>query len=118
MRDGIMGQPKGEAWVVATGALTNVALLFATFPEVVGRIKGLSVMGGAIGGGFTDAPMGFVKGEGERFGNETPWAEFNIYVGAGFQSADDILADAAFLSVILKRRSHCSQMLSLRRRRR
>ncbi|KAL8993329.1 MAG: hypothetical protein Q9169_006434 [Polycauliona sp. 2 TL-2023] len=23
--------------------------------------------------------MGFVRGEGERFGNHTPWAEFNIY---------------------------------------
>lgn len=36
-------------------------------------------MGGAIGGGFTNAPLGHVKGEGERFGNVTPWAEFNIY---------------------------------------
>ena len=80
MRDALMLQPKGTAWVVATGALTNVALLFATFPELVGHIKGLSIMGGAIGAGFTDAPMGHVKGEGERFGNWTRWAEFNIYV--------------------------------------
>lgn len=37
-------------------------------------------MGGAVGGDFTDAPKGKVKGEEtERFGNETPWAEFNIY---------------------------------------
>lgn len=80
MRDALMLQPEGTAWVVATGALTNVALLFATFPELVGHIEGLSIMGGAIGGGFTDAPMGHVKGEGERFGNWTTWAEFNIYV--------------------------------------
>ena len=75
-----MDQPAGTAWVVATGALTNVALLFATFPELVGHIKGLSIMGGAIGTSFTDAPMGYVKGDGERFGNHTRWAEFNIYV--------------------------------------
>lgn len=75
-----MEQAVGTAWVVATGALTNVALLFATFPELVQHIKGMSIMGGAIGGGFTDAPVGFVKGEGERFGNHTRFAEFNIYV--------------------------------------
>lgn len=80
MRHSLMEQPKGTAWVVATGALTNIALLFATFPELAQHIKGLSIMAGAIGGGFTDAPMGRVKGEGERFGNHTRWAEFNIYV--------------------------------------
>lgn len=76
-----MDQPEGTAWVVATGALTNVALLFATFPELVHHIRGLSIMGGALGGGFTEAPMGHIEGEGERFGNHTRWAEFNIYVG-------------------------------------
>ena len=80
MRHALIEQPKGTAWLVATGALTNVALLFATFPELVEHVKGLSIMGGAVGGGFTDAPMGYVKGEGERFGNWTRWAEFNIYV--------------------------------------
>ncbi|KAL8669567.1 MAG: hypothetical protein Q9168_005849 [Polycauliona sp. 1 TL-2023] len=79
MRDALMAQPAGEPWLVATGSLTNVALLFATFPEVAEHIRGLSIMGGAIGDGFTDAPMGHVRGEGERFGNHTPWAEFNIY---------------------------------------
>ena len=79
MRNALLSEPKGSAWLVATGTLTNVALLFAVFPEVAGHIKGLSIMGGAIGGGFTDAPLGKVEGEGERFGNRTPWAEFNIY---------------------------------------
>ncbi len=79
MRHAFLAEPEGTAWLVATGALTNVALLFAAFPEVVGHIKGLSIMGGAIGGGFTDAPLGTVRGEGERFGNTTPWAEFNVY---------------------------------------
>lgn len=80
MRDALMAQAEGSPWLVATGALTNVALLFATFPEVVKHIKGLSIMGGAIGGGFSDAPISYVKGEGERIGNITRWAEFNIYV--------------------------------------
>ena len=80
MRDALVAEENQTVWLVATGALTNVALLFATFPELVGHVKGLSIMGGAIGGGFTDAPLGKVKGEGERFGNTTRWAEFNIYV--------------------------------------
>lgn len=80
MRHALMNEPEGEAWLVATGALTNVALLFATFPEVTGHIKGLSIMGGAVGGGFTDASVGATKGKAEEFGNFTPWAEFNIYV--------------------------------------
>lgn len=80
MREALMAKPAGTPWLVATGALTNVALLFATFPEVGDHIRGLSIMGGAIGDGFTNAPMGHVRGEGERFGNRTPWAEFNIYV--------------------------------------
>ena len=80
MRHALLAQPKGTAWLVATGALTNVALLFATFPELVDHIAGLSIMGGAIGGGFTDAPLGQVRGEGARFGNHTRYAEFNVYV--------------------------------------
>jgi uridine nucleosidase len=79
MRHALLAETQGTSWLVATGTLTNVALLFAAFPDLVGHIKGLSIMGGAIGGGFTDAPLGTVKGEGERFGNTTAWAEFNIY---------------------------------------
>jgi hypothetical protein len=81
MRDALLAQPKGTPWVVATGTLTNVALLFATFPEVVDHIAGLSIMGGAVGNGFTDAPMSRLPGEKSRIGNVTPWAEFNLYVG-------------------------------------
>jgi Inosine-uridine nucleoside N-ribohydrolase len=80
MRDALLAQPKGTPWLVATGTLTNVALLFATFPEVAEHIQGLSIMGGAIGNGFTDAPMSRLPGEHARIGNVTPWAEFNIYV--------------------------------------
>lgn len=80
MHDALSAQPAGRAWLVATAALTNVALLFATFPYLAGHIKGLSIMGGAIGEGFTNAPLGYVKGDGERIGNISRWAEFNIYV--------------------------------------
>ncbi|GAB7357991.1 hypothetical protein MBLNU230_g0158t1 [Neophaeotheca triangularis] len=80
MAEAIAATEKGKTWIVATGCLTNVALLFSVYPELSHHIAGLSIMGGAIGGGFTDAPMGEVEGEGERFGNWTPWAEFNIYL--------------------------------------
>lgn len=80
MRDALLAQPKGTPWVIATGALTNVALLFATFPEVAEHIQGLSIMGGGVGEGFTDAPICRLVGEESRIGNVTPLAEFNIYV--------------------------------------
>ena len=76
----LIATPKGTAWVVPTGALTNAALLFAVHPDLNDHVAGLSIMGGAIGGGFTDAPLGAITGEGERFGNITPYAEFNIYI--------------------------------------
>jgi uridine nucleosidase len=85
MRDALLAQPKGTPWVVATGTLTNIALLFATFPEVAEHIQGLSIMGGAIGEGFTDAPMSRLPGEKTRIGNVTPWAEFNFYVRFQFR---------------------------------
>lgn len=80
MAEALAATAKGTAWIVATGCLTNIALLFAIYPQLAEHIAGLSIMAGAIGGGFTDAPMGEVQGEGERFGNWTPWAEFNIYL--------------------------------------
>ncbi|MCJ1284117.1 hypothetical protein MMC26_003448 [Xylographa opegraphella] len=79
MRSALLAYPSGVAHLVATGALTNVALLFASFPSLVTHIASLSVMGGALGGGFTDAPLGHLTGEGERIGNVSRWAEFNIY---------------------------------------
>lgn len=82
MRNELLAQPKDTAWVVATGALTNIGLLFATFPEVAEHVRGVSIMGGAIGGDFTDVPISKIAGEASRVGNTTPWAEFNIYVGA------------------------------------
>jgi uridine nucleosidase len=79
MYNTLSDEPKGTAWLIATGSLTNVAALFREHPDLCDHVAGLSIMGGAIGGGFTDAQLGKVEGEGERFGNHTPFAEFNIY---------------------------------------
>ena len=75
----ILATPKGTAWIIGTGALTNIAMLFQGHPEVASHIKGLSLMGGAIGDKFTSAPMGKVDDR-ERIGNWSAWAEFNILV--------------------------------------
>ena len=79
-----MATPADTAWLVATGSLTNVALLFAMFPEVADHINGLSIMGGAVGNRFSSVSMGpsFTNAAGqkqERIGNHTPYAEFNIW---------------------------------------
>ncbi|KAF4310621.1 putative uridine nucleosidase [Botryosphaeria dothidea] len=79
MYKALIATPPQTAWLVATGTLTNAARVVKEHPDLAGHLKGFSYMGGAIGGGFTDAPLGKVAGEGERFGNWTPYAEFNIY---------------------------------------
>ncbi|PNY25824.1 Uridine nucleosidase [Tolypocladium capitatum] len=84
-------QPPGTACIVATGALTNVAALFRAHPGLVAHVRGLSLMGGSLGGGFSDAPMGVVGGRG-RIGNVTPYAEFNILVDP--EAAAAIFRDA------------------------
>jgi uridine nucleosidase len=53
----------GDLYVVATGTLTNIALLAAERPELLPQIKHLGIMGG-----------GFAEG-----GNWTKFAEFNIW---------------------------------------
>ena len=93
MYEALIATPKGTAWLVPTGALTNAALLFATHSDLVEHLAGLSIMGGAIGDNFTGAPLGKVAGEGERFGNVTPWAEFNIYIDP--ESAKSIFSNRA-----------------------
>ncbi|KAH8639623.1 hypothetical protein IG631_07393 [Alternaria alternata] len=78
MHRALMATPPNTAWLVSTGTLTNIGMLFQKYTHLAAHLKGLSIMGGAVGGGFTDAPMGTVEGEGERFGNWTPYAEFNV----------------------------------------
>ncbi|KAI5961525.1 URH1 [Candida theae] len=51
-----------EICLVVTGTMTNVALLIEKYPEVLGKIKYISVMGGSFG-----------------MGNATPYAEFNFH---------------------------------------
>jgi inosine-uridine nucleoside N-ribohydrolase len=58
----IMGQSDKVEFVV-TGAMTNLALLLRTFPDVKQQLSGVTLMGGAIGQG-----------------NWSPAAEFNMAV--------------------------------------
>ncbi|KAL2822525.1 Inosine/uridine-preferring nucleoside hydrolase domain-containing protein [Aspergillus granulosus] len=103
MRDALMAQPEGTPWVIATGTLTNVALLFATFPEVAAHIKGLSIMGGGVGEGFSEAPISRLGGHENRIGNVTPLAEFNIYCDPESSQSifsNPILAPKTFLMTL------------------
>lgn len=64
MRRILQELPEGEkASVVATGPLTNIALLLRIFPEVKEKIQQIVFMGGSLSGG-----------------NVTEAAEFNFYV--------------------------------------
>lgn len=54
-------QPQGTAYLISTGSLTNIALLFALHPSLAHHLRGLSIMGGAIGGFFTHAPLGRLR---------------------------------------------------------
>ncbi|KAI1482705.1 Inosine/uridine-preferring nucleoside hydrolase [Daldinia eschscholtzii] len=79
MASALKSAAPGTAWIAATGALTNVARLFDKYPELRARVRGVSVMGGSVGGGFTPAVMGVVDGV-PRVGNYTQWAEFNVLI--------------------------------------
>lgn len=79
MFEALIAQPKDTAFLVATGSLTNVGLLLRKHPEVASHLKGISIMGGSFGEGFTDAPLSRVNGE-DRVGNIGFWAEFNILI--------------------------------------
>jgi non-specific riboncleoside hydrolase len=63
MYDVISQHADGEVILVATGSLTNVALLLIVFPEVKAKLSQIVLMGGAMG-----------------IGNTGPVAEFNIQV--------------------------------------
>lgn len=77
--DTVRAQDDKELWLVAVGPLTNIALAFRTAPDIIDKIKGVSVMGGS-----------------NWFGNRTPVAEFNIIADPEaaaivFSSGADIL---------------------------
>ncbi|KAB8343144.1 hypothetical protein FH972_022735 [Carpinus fangiana] len=80
----LFAQAPRSTWLVATGPLTNVAHLLQRHPQLAGHLAGISVMGGVVGGGFTDAPLGNLLDQAVTgvswFGNWTPVAEFNILV--------------------------------------
>jgi purine nucleosidase/pyrimidine-specific ribonucleoside hydrolase len=61
MAEKITENPK-EITLVSTGPLTNIAALFMKFPEIIRKVKSVVFMGGGI-----------------KFGNVTPYSEFNIY---------------------------------------
>ncbi|PNS20164.1 hypothetical protein CAC42_5614 [Sphaceloma murrayae] len=100
----LISTPPNTAYIIATGTLTNIALLFLTYPSLASHIRGLHIMGGAIGSSFTTAPLGTISASPSsaptaspaesRFGNWTPYAEFNIY-------ADPEAAASVFRNPIL-----------------
>ncbi|KAI1420610.1 inosine-uridine preferring nucleoside hydrolase-domain-containing protein [Xylaria sp. FL1777] len=99
MASALRGCEPGKPWVVATGALTNVAKLFAAHPDLKSHVAGVSIMGGGIGGGFTPAVMGRVD-DVERVGNYSQWAEFNVLIDPEAAAAllhDPILAPKSTL---------------------
>ena len=53
----------GKLHIIAIGPLTNVAIAIKKYPDIVGLIGKLSIMGGSAG-----------------FGNHSPYGEFNIWV--------------------------------------
>lgn len=79
MYSALTAQPKDTAWLVATGSLTNVAKCFRAHPDLIDHLKGISIMGGSMGDGFSDAYLHVVDGK-EQIGNIGTWAEFNILI--------------------------------------
>lgn len=71
----LRNQPKDSVWFVPTGPLTNLTRLLQEQPNIEEVLAGVSIMGGAIGDDFANAPAHRSDGP----GNWTPWAEFNIF---------------------------------------
>jgi inosine-uridine nucleoside N-ribohydrolase len=94
----LAGQP-ASATLVATGPLTNVALLLARHPRVASELERIVLMGGAIGEG-----------------NVTPAAEFNIW--ADPEAAHRVFSSGLDLTMVgldvthraLMRREHVDRL--------
>lgn len=115
--EAILKEERDQVWIVATGPLTTVALLFRDFPEVRAHIRGLSVMGGAVGHvpvsrassststtteteirtEMKTAPFSSTAPPHRRDGkgNWTPHAEFNIWCDP--EAASQVLCSLQFL---------------------
>jgi uridine nucleosidase len=100
MYKAIMAEPANTIWLVAIGPLTNIAHLVRAHPDVVAHLRGLSIMGGAIGNNHSVSDGKTRKrwlGKDGDTGEEqvivpypTRFAEFNIYSDA--QAAAEVFA--------------------------
>lgn len=70
MEKGILAQEKGKVILVASGSMTNIAILVSLFPKVVEWLKAVVIMGGGV-----------------QVGNINSVAEFNFWVSTGFLRA-------------------------------
>jgi Inosine-uridine nucleoside N-ribohydrolase len=97
MYESIMKSPT-KVKLVGTGALTNIALLLKTFPDVKENIDEIVFMGGAV-----------------NFGNITPCSEFNIYCDP---EAADIVCNSGLKVVMIPLDVTHTTMVSLETRKR
>lgn len=77
----VMAHPPGTVTLVPVGPLTNVAAAMRREPRLARRLRGIVLMGGAIG-----------------LGNTTPAAEFNIFVDP--EAAAIVFASGADLTML------------------
>ncbi len=80
--DTLRAEPAGTVTLVPIGPLTNIATAFARAPDIVGRVAGIVLMGGAY----------------FEVGNITPAAEFNIHVDP--EAAQAVFAAGVPLTVM------------------
>jgi purine nucleosidase len=80
--DTLRREPPGAVTLCALGPLTNIAMAFEKAPDIVARLAGIVLMGGAY----------------FEVGNITPAAEFNIYVDP--QAAEIVFRSGADLTVM------------------
>ena len=91
-------QGEGDIWLVPTGPLTNIAMAIRLAPDILAKIEGIALMGGAI-----------------DFGNTTPAAEFNILSDP--EAAHIVFSSGVPLTMIGLDVSHQTQALPERRAR-
>ncbi|WP_417721701.1 nucleoside hydrolase [Salipiger sp.] len=80
--DTLRSEPGGSVTLCPLGPLTNIATAFLRAPDIVSRVEGIVLMGGAY----------------FEVGNITPTAEFNIYVDP--EAADIVFRSGVPLTVM------------------